>query len=120
MDPPPSRDTGLVKRDPLLKVSDKAPADHPEKARKTGLEEGIEIGKRKIAGNQQAKSRRDTLIKEQNSQIKRLSAELALEAAHLVLAGQHSDRSATLISALTADNNSQAKRTFGSNSKWRC
>ena len=40
-------------------------------------------------------------------QIKRLTAELALEAAHLLLAGQRSDPSATSISALTTDNNRQ-------------
>ena len=43
------------------------------------------------------------------SQIKRLTAELALEAAHLLLAGQRSDLSATLISALTAHNSRQRK-----------
>ena len=70
MDPSPSRDTRLVHRDPLQKVNDKTRADHTEKARKRGLEEGIEIGKWESAEKINAQ---DTLIKEQNSQIKRLN-----------------------------------------------
>ena len=64
-----------------------------------------------------------TLIKEQNSQIKRLTAELALEAAHLLLAVQRSDLSATLISTLTADSNrlrEENTQLEASNSEWRC
>ena len=108
VDPSPSRDTRLVHRDPLRKVNDKTRADHTEKARKRGLEEGIEIGKR---GSAEKIKAQDTLIKEQNSQIKRLIAELALESGHLLLAGQRSDLSATLISAHTADNRRQCEET---------
>ena len=53
VDPSPSCDSHLVKRNPLLKVNDKTRADpvpdSTEKARKIGLEEGIEIGKRESA-----------------------------------------------------------------------
>ena len=46
-------------------------------------------------------------IKKQEQQIKRLTDQLTPEAAHLLLADQRSDLSATSISALTADNNRQ-------------
>ena len=104
VDPSPSRDTRLVKRDPLIRVNNKTRADRTAKARKKGLEEGIEIGKQESAGKIKE---RDTLIKTQNSHIKQLTAELVLEAAHLLPAGQQSDLSATSISSLTADNNRQ-------------
>ena len=82
---PPTAWIHLVKRNPLFKVYDKTRADRTGQARKRGLEEGIEIAKQESA----EKSKEwDTLIKEQNSQIKRLTEELALEAAHLLLAGQ--------------------------------
>ena len=67
MDPSPSHDTRLVQPAPLRKVNDKARADRTEKARKRGLEEGIEIDKRVSAEKIKA---RVTLIKEQNLQIK--------------------------------------------------
>ena len=71
-----------MKRDPLRKINDKIRADSTKKARKRDLEEGIEIGKQESAEKIKAQ---DTLIKKQNSdlqQIKRLTAELALEAEH--------------------------------------
>ena len=91
VDPSPSRDSCHVKRDPLLKVTDKTRSGSTEKAGKSSLEEGIEIGKRESA--EQIKEQ-DTLIKKQ---IKQLIAEFALEAAHLLLAGQRSDLSATSV-----------------------
>ena len=95
-------------------MKDKSPA---ERARARGIEEGIKICQResaeKILGQ-------NTLIKERDKKssleeagetnqllIKRLTDQLALETARLLLAGQRSDLSATLISALTADNNRQ-------------
>ena len=60
VDPSPSRDTRLVKRDPLIRVNNKTRADRTAKARKKGLEEGIEIGKQESAGKIKE---RDTLIK---------------------------------------------------------
>ena len=72
--------------------------------------QGIQIGKRESA---EKIKEQETLIKERNSQVKRLTAELALEAARLLLAarvaGQHSDLSASFISALNLDNNRQRK-----------
>ena len=109
VDPPPSHDhdTRLVKRDPLLKVNDKTRADRTEKARKSDLEEGIETGKRESAENIKEQ---DALIKEQNLQVKRLTAEFALGAAHLLLAGQRSPLSATWISSLTANKQPNVRR----------
>ena len=68
-----------------------------------GLEEEIEIGKQESA---EKIKEQNTLIKEQNPQIKKIqvTGELMLEAAHLLLAGQRSNLSSISISALTVDN----------------
>ena len=60
VDSSPLRDTDLVNRDPLLKVNVKTWADRIEKARKRGLGEGIEIGRRESA---EKIKEQDTLIK---------------------------------------------------------
>ena len=102
----PSPQAASPTRDCLsnLKIKDRSQKARQEAAIKQGLEEGIEIGKQESAGKIKE---RDTLIKTQNSHIKQLTAELVLEAAHLLPAGQQSDLSATSISSLTADNNRQ-------------
>ena len=64
VDSSPLRDTDLVtilvNRDPLLKVNVKTWADRIEKARKRGLGEGFEIGRRESA---EKIKEQDTLIK---------------------------------------------------------
>ena len=101
-----------------LKVAGQAPArtrdpraERTVRARVKGVEEGIEIGKResaeKIEDQNTLIKERDIKIKKQEKQINRLTDQLALEAAHLLLAGQRSDLSATSMSTLTADNNRQ-------------
>ena len=87
------------------------------KARAKGVEEGIAIGKRgsaeKIVDQNTQIKERDQTINKQEKQIKRLTDQLALEAAHLLLAGQRSHLSATSISSLTADNNRQREENAG-------
>ena len=119
MDLSPSRDSRLKvagqspgrSRDPISKVKDNSRAERTVRARSKEVEEGIQIGKRELAEKIEDQNtlikERDIKIKKQEKQINRLTDQLALEAAHLLLAGQRSDLSATSMSTLTADNNRQ-------------
>ena len=80
-------------KDPLRKIKNRSRNKRTEGTRLKALAEGIEIGKQESADK----------IEEQKEQINRLSEQLALEAAHLLLANQRSDLRARLISTLTAD-----------------
>lgn len=98
-------------RDPLSKVKleDKTLAELTERARRRGVQEGIKIGQKgsaeKIKESAEKIKERDRQIKEQKSQIEQLTNQLALDATHLLLAGECRDLSALSISALTAHNN---------------
>ena len=68
-------------KDPLRKIKNRSRNKRTEGTRLKALAEGIEIGKQESADK----------IEEQKEQINRLSEQLALEAAHLLLANQRSD-----------------------------
>ena len=87
-------------KDPLRNINNRSRNKRTEGARNKALAEGIEIGKQESADKIEEQ---DQQIKEQKERINRLSKQLALEAAHLLLANQRSDLRATSISTLIAD-----------------
>ena len=96
-------------KDTLRNIKNRSRNKRTEGARLKALAEGIEIGKQESADKIEEQ---DQQIKEQKERINRLSEQLALEAAHLLLANQRSDLRARLISTLTADADRQRE--------WRC
>ena len=96
-------------KDTLRNIKNRSRNKRTEGARLKALAEGIEIGKQESADKIEEQ---DQEIKEQKERINRLSEQLALEAAHLLLANQHSDLRARSISTLTADADRQRE--------WRC
>ena len=89
-------------KDPLRNIKTRSRNKRTEGASLKALAEGIEIGKQESADSDKIEDQ-DQQIKEQKERINRLSEQLALEAAHLLLANQRSDLRARSISTLTAD-----------------
>ena len=90
----------LTVKDPLRNINNRSRNKHTEGARIKALAEGIEIDEQESADKIEEQ---DQQIKELKERINRLSEQLVLEAAHLLLANQRSDLRATPISTLTAD-----------------
>ena len=101
-------------KDPLRNINNRSLNKRTEGARNKALEEGIEIGKQESADKMEEQ---DQQIRKQKERIKRLSKQLALEAAHLSIANQCSDLRASQISTLTKDNKKQKEENLFSNSE---
>ena len=91
----------LVK-DPLKNVQNRTRSNRTATAYHRGYATGVEFGRRESADIIEQQNRQ---IGELNDRIKRLTEQLALEAAHLSLANQRTDLCAIQISTLSEESN---------------